>query len=84
MNSRLTIRERAYLAVIKNLPCGVCDARPPSDAHHIEQGKHYLAIPLCRDCHMNQKLGWHGEKRAWKIRKLTELDVLNNTIEKLM
>jgi hypothetical protein len=38
MNNKLNAREREYLATIKELPCSVCDAPGPSDAHHIEQG----------------------------------------------
>lgn len=82
MNSKLTQRERDYLGRIKELPCGVCEASAPSEAHHIEQGKTYLCIPLCKSCHTG-KLGWHGEKVAWRIRKLNEFDVLNETIRKL-
>ena len=29
-------------------------------------------------------MGWHGQKRAWKIRKMNELDALNETIRKLI
>lgn len=29
-------------------------------------------------------MGWHGEKRAWKIRKVDELDALNVTIRRLL
>lgn len=83
MNSKLNPKERAYLALIKNLPCGICDARPPSDAHHIEQGKHYLCIPLCKDCHQGSRNGIHGEKIMWKITKKTEMSVLNDTISLL-
>jgi len=28
-------------------------------------------------------MGWHGQKRAWAIRKMEELDALNVTIERL-
>jgi hypothetical protein len=29
-------------------------------------------------------MGWHGQKRAWAIRKMDELDALNITIERLL
>jgi hypothetical protein len=29
-------------------------------------------------------MGWHGEKTAWKIRKMDELSALNVTIKRLM
>ena len=52
MNSKnLTAADREHLSNVKSLPCGVCGHAGPSDAHHIEQGLHYLCIPLCKDCH---------------------------------
>jgi hypothetical protein len=29
-------------------------------------------------------MGWHGQKRAWAIRKMDELDALNVTIKRLV
>jgi hypothetical protein len=29
-------------------------------------------------------MGWHGQKRAWAIRKMDELDALNETIRRLL
>jgi len=29
-------------------------------------------------------MGWHGQKRMWKIKKMNELDALNITIERLL
>lgn len=84
MNSKLNSAERAYLEVLKGLPCGVCDAPGPSDAHHIEPGLHLCCIPLCRDCHQGNFNGIHGQKRMWKIKKKTELSVLNATIQAMM
>lgn len=72
-----------HMGRVKSLPCGVCGMPGPSDAHHILQGMHYLTIPLCKSCHTNSRLGWHGERAAWKIRKINELDVLNDTIRKI-
>jgi hypothetical protein len=28
-------------------------------------------------------LGWHGQKRAWAINKMDEIDALNETIRRL-
>jgi hypothetical protein len=84
MNNKLNAREREYLATIKELPCSVCDAPGPSDAHHIKQGLQYTCVALCKDCHQGSILGWHGQKRAWSIRKMGELDALNKTIERLI
>jgi hypothetical protein len=29
-------------------------------------------------------MGWHGNRRAWAIRKMDELDALNVTIQRLL
>jgi hypothetical protein len=29
-------------------------------------------------------MGWHGQKRMWKIKKMEELDALNITIQRLL
>jgi len=84
MHSKLNTSESRYLVRLKALPCGVCGAPGPSDAHHIEQGFHYLCIPLCKDCHQGSFNGLHGQKRIWKILKATELSVLNETIDRLI
>jgi hypothetical protein len=84
MNSKLTKREREYLGRVKELACSVCDASGPSDAHHIKQGSTYTCIALCKDCHQGPIMGWHGQKRMWAIQKMTELDALNVTIERLL
>lgn len=75
--------EREHLARVKELPCSVCDAPGPSAAHHIKQGQHYTVVALCESCHQGPLMGWHGQKRAWSIRKMDELDALAKTIERL-
>jgi len=71
------------------MPCSCCDAPAPSDAHHIRTGQgasqrasHYLVVPLCKDCHQGVN-GVHGDKTMLRIMKLTELDLLAITIERL-
>jgi len=83
MNNKLNKEERIHLATIKELPCSVCDAPGPSEAHHIKQGLQYSCVALCVDCHRGPVLGWHGQKRMWSIKKMDELDALNKTIENL-
>ena len=80
---------RSHLQRIKELPCGLCGASGPSDAHHIREGQgmgqrasDYLAIPLCKDCHQGP-CGLHGNRTLWKVYKREELDVLAETIAKL-
>ena len=84
MNNKLTAAQRKYLATVKTLSCGVCDAAGPSDAHHIEQGLQYICIPLCKDCHQGSHNGIHGRRSIWNVLKKTELSVLNDTIQKLL
>lgn len=82
MNNRLNNAERRHLARVKELPCSLCNADGPSEAHHIEQGLQYTCIALCPDCHRGPQ-GWHGTKVLWRIRKMNELDALNVTLERL-
>lgn len=84
MNNKLNAKERKHLARVKELPCSVCDEPGPSEAHHLEQGLQYTCIALCVECHRGPVMGWHGQKRGWLIRKMTELDALNITIMRLM
>ncbi|MFD1558328.1 hypothetical protein ACFSHT_22305 [Paraburkholderia silviterrae] len=79
-----TARERAHIATIKQMACGVCGAPGPSDAHEIVQGAWFTSLPLCRDCHMGDFNGIHGQKRIWSVMKKDELSVLNETIGKLL
>jgi hypothetical protein len=84
MNNRPTKKESAHLYLVKELPCAVCEAPGPSDAHHIEQHMQYLCIPLCKDCHQGSFNGIHGQKRIWNALKKTEMSCLNQTIKQLV
>lgn len=84
MNNKLSALERRRLAKVKALPCSVCDAPGPSEAHHIKQGLQYICVALCQSCHRDPILGLHGQKRMWAIRKMDELDALDVTIRRLM
>jgi hypothetical protein len=83
-SKNLSKKDREHLFEVKSLACGVCGASGPSDAHHIEQGLHYLCIPLCKDCHQGSHNGIHGRKSIWNALKKTEWSVLNETVQKLM
>lgn len=84
MNNKLTAKERKYLERIKNMACSVCGQSGPSDAHHIVQHRQYLCIPLCKDCHQGNHNGIHNNKHIWSVLKMTELDALNLTVERMM
>lgn len=83
----MTAAERRHVTRVKLQPCGVCGLGggdlDPSEAHELEQGQWFTAIPLCADCHRGSHNGIHGRQHAWKVRKLTELVVLAQTIERL-
>ena len=80
----ITAFESAHLAAVKSLPCSVCNAPGPSDAHHTEQQNHFTTISVCRDCHMGALNGFHGQRRMWNVMKLNENDALNVTIRRLL
>lgn len=84
MNNNLTAKEKAYVGLVKELQCSVCDAPAPSDAHHVKQHRQYTVVALCKDCHQGSFNGWHGQKRMWAIKKMDEQDALNVTIERVM
>jgi hypothetical protein len=84
MNNKLNNKERLHLGRVKSLPCSVCGANAPSEAHHVKQGLQYTCIALCVDCHRNPILGLHGQKRMWAIQKMDEIDALNVTIKNLV
>jgi hypothetical protein len=84
VNNTLTSKERAYVGLVKELPCSVCDAPPPSDAHHVKQHRQYTVVALCKDCHQGSFNGWHGQRRLWSVMKMDEQDALNVTIERVV
>jgi hypothetical protein len=82
--------ERLHIARVKELDCAVCGAHGPSDAHHILAGRTpgrkspgFCVIPLCKDCHQGSFNGIHGQRRMWEVVKVSELDCLAATIERL-
>lgn len=84
MLNKLNDREREHLALVKELPCSVCDQPGPSEAHHVKQGQQYTAVALCESCHRGALMGLHGQRRIWAIKKMDELAALNVTVRRLM
>jgi len=76
--------ESAHMAKVKSLPCSLCDAAGPSDAHHIKQGQHFTAVALCKSCHQGALMGLHGQRRMWTIKKMDEMDALAVTVERVL
>lgn len=75
--------ESEHMDRVKRLPCSVCDAPAPSEAHHINQGQHFTTVALCTDCHRGADNGWHGRKAMWRVMKLDELGALDITLRRL-
>lgn len=80
----MTVAEREHVERVKSLPCSVCEHPAPSEAHEIKQGQWFTSVALCPDCHRDPIMGLHGQKRAWKICKVDELDALAVTVERLV
>ena len=81
---------KRYLEKVASIPCACCGAHGVQ-VHHIREGQgmsqrasDFLTIPLCPDCHQGSENGIHGKKRMMKVMKLTELDMLASTIERLI
>jgi hypothetical protein len=74
-----TPAESEHVSKVAELPCAICEAQPV-EVHEPEQGKWWISIPLCPECHRGRD-GWHGTRQRWKLRKMDELTAINNTIE---
>lgn len=74
----MTKAEREHVTRVKELPCVVCGASGPSEAHEPEQGMWWISVALCEACHRGPK-GWHGTRDRWKLAKMTELKAINET-----
>ena len=76
---------------VKSLPCVLCSllGQPQSgvtEAHHIRTGhgmgdraSDFLTVALCVDCHRGTH-GFHGTKALMRIAKLSEMDLLAETV----
>lgn len=83
--------ESDYMGRVKSLPCVLCSllGQPQTDiteAHHIRTGhgmgdraSDFLTIALCVSCHRGTH-GFHGTKAMMRIAKLSEMDLLAETI----
>ena len=79
-----------HLSRLAAMPCAICGTAGQTEVHHILEGRvkgrksgHYTAIPLCVSCHRGS-MGIHGKQVMLKVHKTTELELLGETIEKLM
>lgn len=77
-----TVEERRHTARVKEMDCIVCEEPGPSEVHEPEQGLWFISIPLCWACHRGPD-GWHGTRRRWTLRRISELQAINKTHERL-
>lgn len=78
--------ERKHLDWLAQQPCVVCGAWPVQ-IHHPrawvgmgQRASHFHGLPVCPDCHTG-KSGIHGDRSAWRMRKLDEPTALAIVIE---
>ena len=87
--------EARHLAKLADLGCICCELlgypHSPAEIHHLREGEaagagqkssHFLAIPLCPDHHRGDK-GVHGDKSYLRLLKMTETDLLAETLERV-
>lgn len=64
-----------HLALVRQMPCCTCRAKPPGDPHHLKAGTgergmgvrstDKWAVPMCRDCHGGVERAGSRNERAW-------------------
>jgi hypothetical protein len=79
--------ESSHLAKVKSCACVLCDAGPPSIAHHVIQGDHFTTISLCGPCHVGPG-GVHGDQTMLRLRyriggTAGELRAINETLRRV-
>lgn len=84
----MTRAEKKHVDRVAAQPCAICDAHGVH-VHHIREGQgmaqrasNWLTIPLCPDCHLGPR-GVHGDKSVLRARKVGELDLLAQTLERI-
>ena len=91
-----TKAEKHHMDRVANLGCYLCRhlgyGVTPAQVHHLREGlgmsqraSNYLTIPLCDRHHANSSPdGIHGQRKAWKLAQVDEMDGLADTLERLM
>lgn len=79
----ITAQEREHMHRVKSCACVLCDAPAPSEAHHVQQGLHFITVALCQSCHTGS-LGVHGDKTMMRIKKWSDLHMINETIRRTL
>lgn len=88
-------KEKNYLDRVSSLGCYLCQhlgyGPTPAQIHHLREGmgmaqrnSNYVVIPLCDRHHANTSVdGIHGQRRAWKLAQVDEIDAIAWVIGKL-
>ena len=91
----MTSAEKLHLSRVAALGCYLCRhlgyGETPAQVHHIREGQGmgqrastWLTVPLCEAHHANSSPdGIHGQRRAWKLAGVDEMDALSDTIERI-
>lgn len=91
MKKAKTAAEIAHHEKVAAMGCILCDISGrgfvPASVHHLKnrgvRSSHWLVIPLCPYvCHLGPQ-GIHGDQTLFLVMKVTELDLLALTIERL-
>lgn len=76
----------AYMLAVKRLPCCICGAPPPSEAHHCISGRYsarkssdWHTIPLCAKHHRIGPDAIHEGKASWEARHGPDTDYIEQT-----
>jgi hypothetical protein len=79
---------KRHMGRVAQLPCCLCGAHGVQ-VHHIREGRgmnqradDFLTLPVCPSCHTGPQ-GIHGDKTMLRIAKVTELELLAQTLETL-
>lgn len=78
----------AYMRDVKRLPCCICGAHGPSEAHHTINGRYsgrktsdLNVIPLCAPCHRTGPNAIHNGSRSWMERNGPDYGYIDQTRE---
>lgn len=82
--------ELAYMEGIKGERCVICDAHPPSDAHHCCHDRYgskkesgFDTIPLCKAHHQDGPEAIHNGKETWRRKHGPDHSYIKQTRETL-
>ena len=74
---------KIHMQMVKQLPCIICNAPPPSDAHHCicerygtRKAPDAETIPLCKACHQDGPHAIHVSKHTWIERNGNDFEYL--------